>query len=129
MINSFSKLFHKHFLGLFFQIFSVLFGIIEISSPWLSWLSSLFFTVFFLFFFLNWDKFCSFLKIILIVSENVTNLTVNIGEDNFFSFVFKFKKEGISFIDHFIHNCWCLDSNRSDKLTCKFSQLCVNVRE
>ena len=129
MIDSFSKLFHKHFLSLFFKIFSVLFGIIEISSSLLYWLSSLLFTVFFLFFFLHWDKFCSFLNIIRVVRENVTNFTINIGEDNFLSFVFKFKKESISFVDHFIHNCWGLDGNWSDKLTCKFSQFSVYVWE
>ena len=115
MVNSFSKLFYKHFLSFFFKILSVMFGIVEISSPWLPWLSSFLLTVFFLFFFffffLNGDKFCSFLEIILVVSENVTNFTVNISKDDFFSFVFKFKKESISFIDHFIHNGWGLDGN------------------
>jgi len=111
MIDSFSKLFYKHFLSFFFEILSVMFGIIEISSSWFSRLSSFLLTVFFLFFFLNGNKFCSFLEIVLVVSENVTNFTVNIGKDNFFSFVFKFKKESVSFIDHFVHNGWSLDGN------------------
>ena len=121
MINSFSELFHKHFLSFLFKVLSVMFSIIKVSSFWLSWLSS--FTIFFLFlfFFFNWNKFCSILKIVLIVGENVTNFTVNIGEDDLFSFIFKFKKESIGLVDHLIHNSWGFDSNRSNKLTCKFS--------
>ena len=67
------------------------------------------------------------LKIVFIVSEDISNFTVNIGDNDILRFLLEFQKEVISEINHLIHNLRSLLGNFSDQLSSKLSQFSVDV--
>lgn len=95
MIDSESKFVHKHFLSLFLEFFSLLFCIYSHGLNG----ALLFFTIFLLLVRLSyfgsfllrwfWDKERSFIKILIVVGENVSNLAINVSIDYVFGFVFQ----------------------------------------
>lgn len=67
----------------------MIFGIMEGIHMVSLFLFSTFFSLFFLLLFSSWDEFGPILEIILIIGEDIINLTVDIGHDDFLCFFLK----------------------------------------